>query len=252
MTCSRFAGRRGPIWSTCGPSPRPAQNCRKKSRRRSKPSRPPNARASRGTPAARPDRRGLTGIRRPGGPSSTTPRRGSSVPDGRPVLAASHFGPRSHESSARLVSDAPGSGGTPHRGGSPRRGSPRPRRPAGRRGREPSVIAFAAVAHGLRNDPAQIQGGHVLLRELERLLVRHPALLQGRIEVRDRLPEFRGCVFPVDRIRQAVQEGGHLLLKDGEDLLYVLRLHLVSLFPVPEQAGPCIWGNRALVTTSRQ
>src|SRR2546428_9068572 len=119
------------------------------------------------------------------------------------------------------------------------------------------------MADSFRNDPAQIQRRHVLLGELERLLVRHPALLQGRVEVRDRLPELRGCVLSVDRIREAVQEPGHLLRTNGEDLLHILRLHLASLFPafrhsftwwflVPEQAGPCIWGNRALVTTSRR
>ncbi len=46
-TCSRFVERRDPISSTCGPSPRHELNCRKKSRRRSRPSRPPNVRASR-------------------------------------------------------------------------------------------------------------------------------------------------------------------------------------------------------------
>src|SRR2546421_707203 len=109
------------------------------------------------------------------------------------------------------------------------------------------------------------QGARVVvaLRKTGRLLSRHPALLQGRVEVRDRLPELRRCVLSVDRIREAVQERGHLLRKNGEDLLHVLRLHLVSLFPVfrhsftwcflvPEQAGPCIWGNRALVTTCRR
>src|SRR5207245_2781554 len=87
----------------------------------------------------------------------------------------------------------------------------------------------------------------VVLRKTSRLLSRHPALHQG-------LPE------PLDASSPA---RWHLLRKNGEDLLHILRLHLVSLFPVfrhsftwwflvPEQAGPCIWGNRALVTTSRR
>src|SRR6059036_3393200 len=46
-TSSRFVERRDLISSTCGPSPRHEPNCRKKSRRRSRPSRPPNVRASR-------------------------------------------------------------------------------------------------------------------------------------------------------------------------------------------------------------
>src|SRR5207249_3561362 len=97
------------------------------------------------------------------------------------------------------------------------------------RGR-PYLFPFSALPEGLREQPAEVQRGHVLLRELEGLLIGHAALLQRAVEARDRGPELRGCVLAVDRIREAVQERGQLLREDREDLFHLLWVH-APLFP---------------------
>src|SRR5205823_14040150 len=94
---------------------------------------------------------------------------------------------------------------------------------------------------------------------LEGLLVRHAAPLQGLVEIRHRGPEPRGCVLSVDRVREAVQERGHLLREHLEHLFHFARFHSVFLLthsvhllcPTSQEAGPGIWARRALVTMSR-
>src|SRR3972149_6537345 len=155
---------------------------------------------------------------------------------------------------------APGSGGNPSRRGPPGPGgSPGGPRAAGPRG-PPSLVAFAVLPDGLRDHPAEVEGGHVLLRQLEGLLVRHAAPLQGLVEVRHSGPELRGRVLAVDRVREAVQERWDLLREDLEHLLHFPRLHSVLFLthsvhlpcPTPHEAGPGTWARRALVTTSRR
>src|SRR5205823_11379837 len=124
---------------------------------------------------------------------------------------------------------ASGIEGTPSRRWPPGPGdAPRGPRAAGLRG-SPSLLAVTTLPNGLRDHPAEVQGGHVLLRQLEGLLVRHAAPLQGLVEIRHRGPEPRGCVLSVDRVREAVQERGHLLREHLEHLFHFARFHSVFL-----------------------
>src|SRR5206468_1253494 len=81
----------------------------------------------------------------------------------------------------------------------------------------------------------------IALREPPGLLSRHTASDQGLTESLDasfpaRLeseePHAEAHGHDRDPRDQAVQQGGHLLRKNGEDLLHVLRLQLAPLFPV--------------------
>src|SRR6266571_8654782 len=76
--------------------------------------------------------------------------------------------------------------------------------------REAAPPPFAA-SHRLADHRGQVHGGHVLLCELVRLLVRHPAVLQGLVEPRDRLPVLQGLLLAVQDVREVAQECRDLL-----------------------------------------
>src|SRR5712691_9133088 len=97
---------------------------------------------------------GLRSLGRPEAPSGWSLHRDSSARDGPPALAASRFGPASRGIPGRLVSGALGIERIPRPGGPVRSESPRSGRPASPWIRWPSLLAFAAVAYGLRDDPA--------------------------------------------------------------------------------------------------
>src|SRR5207249_12273938 len=88
----------------------------------------------------------------------------------------------------------------------------------------PAPVAAPLGADGALDDFPKVQGGHVLLREPERLVVRHPAVLEGAVEVRDRLPILLRGRLPVEDVREAVQEGGDLLREETQEFLYLFRV----------------------------
>src|SRR5213593_4730813 len=134
---------------------------------------------------------------------------------------------------------APGTAGNPSRSGPQGPAIPRGRPSAGGPRGPTSVLAFVPLPDGVRDHPADVEGGHVLLRQSEGLLVRHTALLQGLVEVRHRGPELRGRVLAVDRVREAVQERGDFLRKGLEELLHFVCVHHSVFFLAHFVHLPC-------------
>src|SRR3990172_7955475 len=89
--------------------------------------------------------------------------------------------------------------------------------------------AVASAPERVPDHSPQVHSGHVLFRQLVRPLVRHPAVLQGLVEARHRLPVLHGLLLPVQHVREAVQERGDLLRDHSEDFLHFVRVRPVFL-----------------------
>src|SRR5437899_11011429 len=159
-----------------------------------------------------------------------------------------------------LACGAPGTAGNPSLRGPLGPAIPRGRPPGGGPRGPTSVLAFVALSDGVRDHPADVEGGHVLLRQSEGLLVRHAALLERLVDVRHCGPELRGRVLTVDRVREAVQQRGDLLRESLEELFHFVCIHHSVFFLThfvhrpglsPHEAGPGTCRRRALVTTCR-
>src|SRR2546425_8996092 len=141
---------------------------------------------------------GFSGTRlgRSGATDGLTRRRGppASGPPRGPATCRSGGAPSG--TLGRRASGAPGTAGNPIRSAPLGRAIPRGGPPAGGPRGPTSALAFAALPDGVRDHPADVEGGHVLLRQPEGLLVRHPALLQGLVEVRDRGAELADASLP--------------------------------------------------------
>src|SRR2546427_7109285 len=189
---------------------------------------------------------GFSGTRlgRSGATDGLTRRRGTpaSGPPRGPATCRSGGAPSG--TLGRRASGAPGTAGNPIRSAPLGRAIPRGGPPAGGPRGPTSVLAFAALPDGVRDHPADVEGGHVLFRQPEGLLVRHPALFQGLVEVRDRGAELRGRVFAVDRVREAVQQRGDLLRESLEEFLHFICVHHSVFFLTHFLHRPCLRSSR--------
>src|SRR3989454_8561096 len=201
-----------------------------------------------------------TRLGRSGATDGLTRRRGKPASESPRVPLACRSGGALCETHGPRVCGAPDSAGNPIRSGPPGPAIPRGRPPGGGPRGPTSVLAFVALPDGVRDHAADVEGGHVLLRQPEGLLVRHPALLQGLVEVRHCGPELRGRVLTVDRVREAVQQRGDLLRESLEELFHFVCIHHSVFFLThlvhrpglsPHEVGPGTCRRRALVTTCR-